>query len=75
MSKIIDENDVKNVLVSENSDKKIAKTVIMNTDKHKFDDIFVIDTFQNSTLRDAFNGKTYIKTMENNLANIKKALE
>lgn len=70
----INEYNSKAVMVTENSDKKDAKNIILNS-KNSFGDVNTLDSFQSSTLRDAFNGKTYIKTMERNLTEILKTLE
>ncbi|MCR4743213.1 MAG: metal ABC transporter substrate-binding protein [Treponema sp.] len=74
LSNKVSEIDAKAVLVTESSDKKLAKTIIYNSE-NKFADIYVIDSLQSTSLREAFNGKTYLASMYANLTNIKKALE
>ncbi|MCR4579177.1 MAG: metal ABC transporter substrate-binding protein [Treponema sp.] len=74
LSKNLNESGVNAVLVLENSDKKIARTVIANAKKPKCDTL-VLDSLQSTALHEAFNGKTYIGTMRENLGTIKKALE
>ena len=74
LSNKVSEIDAKAVLVTESSDKKLAKTIIYNSN-NKFADIYVVDSLQSTSLREAFNGKTYLATMYANLTNIKKALE
>lgn len=61
------------VLVMDGSDKKIAKTVILNAKLPKTD-IFTIDSMQSTSLRQAFDGKNYISVMQENLESLKKAL-
>ena len=62
------------VLVLEKSDRKTAKSVILEA-KMPSCDTFTLDSMQTTALRDAFNGKTYLRTMRDNLGAIKKALE
>ncbi len=70
----VNEISPKGVLVLENSDKKLANSVIHNS-KHPLIDIYTINSMQGVTLRDAFNGKSYISLMEKNLENIQKVLK
>lgn len=69
----LNELNLNTVLTLENNNQKIARTVISNA-KKPLCDIFVLDSLQSTTLRQAFDGKTYISTMEKNLETIKKAL-
>lgn len=62
------------VLVIENSDHKIAETVIKNTDK-KDQTVLVMDSMQSITTKDIDNGTTYLKVMEDNLKVLKQALK
>jgi len=62
------------VIVLENSDKKIAKTVIGNA-KLPSCDTLTMDSMQAITLRQAFAGVTYISQMQKNLETIQKALK
>lgn len=62
------------VIVLENSDKKIAKTVIGNAKKPNCDTL-TMDSMQSVTLRQAFAGVTYISQMQKNLESIQKALK
>lgn len=61
------------VLVMDGSDQKIAKTVILNAKLPKTD-ILTMDSMQSTSLRQAFDGKSYISTMQENLESLKKAL-
>lgn len=70
----INEFNSKAVIVTESSDKKTAKNIILNSN-NAFGDVYSLDSFQTTTLRDAFNGKTYIKTMEKNLVELRRTLE
>lgn len=62
------------VLILDRSNKKIARTVIANA-KLPHTDIFELDSMQSTALRDAFDGKTYISTMQTNLETLQKALK
>lgn len=73
LSKKIDELNLKSVFVIENSDQKIAKTVIDNT-KNKDAEILVLDSMQSVTEKDIENGKTYKGIMEENYKVLEKAL-
>ena len=70
----LNELNLNTVLTLENNNQKIARTVIVNA-KKPLCDIFVLDSLQSTTLRQAFDGKTYISTMKENLETIKKALK
>lgn len=69
----VDELSVKNVIVIEGSDKKMAETVIANTEK-KDQGILVLDSMQTVTLEDAEKGKDYYSVMQSNLEVLKEAL-
>lgn len=69
----IDELSLKHVLVIENSDQKIAKTIVDNT-ASKSQDILVIDSMQSITSKDVTNGDTYLSIMEKNLEILNNAL-
>ncbi len=69
----VDELNLKNVLTIENSDGKIAKTIIDNT-KDKNEDIMVLNSMQSVTSKDVESGVTYLSIMESNLDVLKKAL-
>lgn len=62
------------VFTIETSDKKLAETVINNS-KNKAAKIEVMDSMQNTTFKQAEEGKTYLNTMEKNLAALKLALQ
>lgn len=74
LSNKIDELDTNKVFIIDGSKDKLAKTIIHSTKKHKLADILVLDSMQSTTLANIMNGKTYIGTMEDNLALIEKAL-
>ena len=69
----VDELGLSNVLVIENSDEAIAKTVIANT-QAKNQGILVMDSLQSVTAGDIASGKTYLGAMEGNLASLTAAL-
>lgn len=61
------------VITIDNSDNKIAKTVIENS-KVNGCKIYTLDSMQSTTLDEALNGKNYLDTMASNLEMLKKAL-
>lgn len=69
----VDDLNLTFVMTIENSDGKIAKTIIENT-KNKNAEILAIDSLQNTTTDDVEKGKTYYDTMKNNLDVLKTAL-
>lgn len=69
----VDELGLSHVMVIENSDRKIAQTVINNT-AEKSADILVLDSMQSVTSRDIAEGETYLSVMENNLNVLRIAL-
>ena len=73
LSKKIDELSLKYIFVIDNSDEKIAKTVIENT-KNKDVQILRLDSMQSVTKKDIENGASYFKTMEENFGELSKAL-
>ena len=75
LSKKIDELSSNAVFQIESSDGKIAKTVIKNSQKNKNATIFVLDSMQSTTAKDAQNGKTYLSVMKKNLEVLKEALK
>lgn len=69
LSEKIDELSLSSVITLENSDKKIAETVISNT-KSKNQNILTMNSMQSS----ADFGQSYISIMEDNLKTLEKAL-
>ncbi|MCR4734482.1 MAG: metal ABC transporter substrate-binding protein [Treponema sp.] len=74
LSKKVDELGVKAVCKIDGSTEKMARTVIRNS-SHKMCDIITLDSMQSTSLRAAFEGKTYTSTMRKNLEELKKALQ
>lgn len=70
----VDELGLSKVLVLENSDQKIAETIIQNT-KEKTQEIVVMDSMQGVTAEDIANGATYLESMKKNLVAISQAVE
>ncbi len=70
----VDELGLHSVLTLENSNQKIAKTIIENT-SDKNQEILTLDSMQSTTSADVANGTTYLSVMENNLNVLKKALQ
>lgn len=73
LSNKVDELSLKYIFVLENSDTKIASTIISNT-KNKGQEILVLDSLQSVTSKDIENGATYLGIMRSNLETLKKAL-
>jgi len=69
-----DELKLKNLMVIENSDQKIAKKII-DTTKDKNQNIVVLNSMQSVTEEDIANGATYISIMESNLKALTSALK
>lgn len=74
LAKTIDEYNLKNVMILEGSNEKIAKTVIENT-KNKNAKILTLNSMQSITNNDIKNGKNYISIMEDNFINLVEAIE
>lgn len=69
----LDELGLENVLITENSDGKIADTVISNT-KSKQQNILTMDSMQSTTGKDIKAGATYLSVMEKNLEVLREAV-
>ena len=69
----VDEIGLSNIVVIENSDDKIAQTIIDNT-KEKNQGIIVLDSMQSTTSKDIEAGETYLSIMKSNLEVLKTAL-
>ena len=69
----VDELGLKAVMTIEGSDKKIAETIISNT-QTKDQQILTMDSLQSVTSEDVANGTTYLSVMESNLGVLKEAL-
>ena len=70
----VDELGLKDIMAIENSNQKIAKTIIENT-KEKNQKILTVDSMQSTTSDDVKNGTTYLSVMEKNLEVLKEALQ
>ena len=68
-----DELGLKHIMTIENSDERIASTVIEST-KTKDMDILHMDSMQNTTRKAAEEGNTYLSVMTSNLSVLKQAL-
>lgn len=69
----VDELNLPVVLTIENSNLKIAKTIIENTES-KDQEIMAMDSMQSTTSEDIKNGANYLAVMKNNLSVLKEAL-
>ena len=74
LSKKVDELGLNSVLKIESGDGKIARTIVQNS-KNKNAKVLTLDSIQSTTLKQASNGTTYLKIMENNLQVIEEALK
>lgn len=68
-----DELALKDLIVIDQSNQKIAKTIIENT-KNKDQSILVLNPMQSVTAQEIANGATYLSIMESNLEVLKKVL-
>jgi zinc transport system substrate-binding protein len=68
-----DELSLPAVCTIEGTDKRIAETVVANT-QTKDQKILILDSMQSVTAKDAAAGTTYLSIMEGNLAVLKEAL-
>lgn len=70
----VDECKLKSVVTIENSDGKIARTVISNS-KNKKASTYVLDSMQSVSQKDLKKGADYLSIMEKNLDVLKKVLK
>ena len=69
-----DELELKNIMVLEGSDCKIANTIIENT-QNKNQKILALNSMQSTAAKQVEEGATYLGIMQSNLAVLKEALE
>lgn len=69
----VDELHLHAVLTIENSDQKIAKTIIENAES-KDQKILTMDSMQSTTSQDVMDGASYLSILESNLDVLKEAL-
>lgn len=70
----VDELGLNSVMTLEKSDKKIAKTIVENT-QSKSQSIDELNSMQSTTMKDIENGATYISIMQKNLEVLEKVLK
>ena len=70
----VDELNLRNIMVTESSDRSIANTIRNNT-TGKNQQILVLDAMQSVILTDVQNGTTYLSIMESNLNILIEALK
>lgn len=73
LSEKLKETESKVVFVTENSDEKIARTVIENSSQTAGTKIAKLDSLQSTKLDDSKNGKTYISAMKKNFMVLEEA--
>jgi len=71
---ILDELDLKVVMVTESTDQSIARTIISNSTAGN-QQILALDSMQATTESDMRNGVTYLSIMESNLEVLREALK
>lgn len=69
----VDEKELKYILILENNDGRIARTIMENTAR-KNQETVVIDSLQSVTGQDAEKGAGYLQIMQNNLEVLRKVL-
>lgn len=69
-----DELGLKNIMIIEKSDQRIARTIIENT-REKNQGILTLDAMQSTTSDDIKKGATYFSIMESNLNVLQEALQ
>ncbi|MCL2023262.1 MAG: metal ABC transporter substrate-binding protein [Oscillospiraceae bacterium] len=69
----VNELNLKTVMVTESSDKKIAEKIISES-REKNQKILVLDSMQSVTLKDVTGGASYLSIMQSNLAVLTQAL-
>ncbi len=74
LSKKVDELNLNTVLTTENSNQKIAKTIVASS-KNKNAKIMSMYSMQSVTKNDVDGGATYLSFMEQNLSTLKEALK
>ena len=74
LSDKVDELGLSAVMVIENSDKKIAQTIIENTNS-KNAKILTMDSMQSTTYQDVEDGASYLTIMEQNLKVLEEGLK
>lgn len=73
LSEKVKDMQLKNVMVIENSDQKLAGTIIQNSGEEDVD-VLVLDSIQSVSSDDIKNEASYLHYMEQNLEVLKKAL-
>lgn len=74
LSQKVDELNLCCVMILEDGQDKIAKTIISNT-KNKNQSVLTLDSMQSTTLQEAENGSTYLSIMQKNIDVFKEALK
>ena len=74
LAKKMDELSLPVIITIENSDRKIASTILENTASPQRE-ILTLDSMQSVTSEDVKNGKTYLDIMKSNLEVLKQAVQ
>ncbi|NLL80394.1 MAG: zinc ABC transporter substrate-binding protein [Clostridiales bacterium] len=69
----VDELELNSIFTIENSDQRVARTIVENT-QNKNQDILVLNSLQSVTGKDVEKGVSYLQMMQENLEVLKKAL-
>ena len=74
LARKVDELSLHAVMTIEGADRRIAETIIQNT-QTKDQKILTMDSLQSTTAKEAAAGKTYLSVMEQNLSVLRDALK
>jgi len=74
LAKRMDELGLKTIMVTESSDKRIAETIIRESQGADIQ-VLVLDSMQSVAKSDVTNGTTYLSIIESNLNVLKEALK
>ena len=69
----LDKNQLPCILVCENNDQKLAKTILENSSRPQLP-VLELDSMQSVTAEDIAQGKTYLSIMQSNLEVIRYAV-
>ena len=73
LTKKVNELDIRVLLVIESSDKRIAQTLLRESER-KDQEILVLDSLQSASKKEYESGRTYLSVMEKNLETLEAAL-
>ena len=74
LASVVDDLNIKSILIIDGSDGKLAETIISNT-AEKNQQILTLDSMQSVSSSDIEGGETYLDVMEGNLEVLEEALK